>query len=129
MIDTYQLIEWFDSQVKRIDRLLEEKGYYVYHDMPELYESQLREQRYYYSMTILELTRLVNNDKHFPKIEAWEVVKKCLCIDTDSWDEYSDSFDYIRFTVASIHPLLGFSRQEIESIKKALEVKDEKVEI
>ena len=125
MIDTNQLIEWFDSQAKRIDRLLEEKSYYLYHANPELYERQLKEQKYYYGMTILLLSLLANNEKHYPKIEAWEVVKKCLCIDTDSWDEYSDSFDYIRFTVASIHPLLGFSRQEIESIKKALEVEDE----
>ena len=56
------------------------------------------------------------------ELEAWEVVKKCLSISTDSRDEYSKSFEFISFTVAGIHPLLGFDRQEIESIKKALEV-------
>lgn len=116
MIDTYQLIEWFDSQVKRIDRLLEEKGYYLYHDMPELYESQLREQRYYYSMTILELTRLANNDKHFPKIEAWEeIINHEFEIDRlDSVAEY-----WI------IHIWKPFKPEEIKKIKKALEVQDE----
>lgn len=62
------------------------------------------------------------------KLEAWEVVKNCLSISTDSWDEYSKSFEFISFTVATfagIHPLLGYNRQEIESIKKALEVEDE----
>lgn len=118
MIDTYQLIEWFDSQVKRIDRLLEEKGYYVYHDMPELYESQLREQRYYYSMTIIALTSLVNIDKHFPKIEAWEEIREYFQITNEGIS--------INFSISKLdNGYYKNGKEKYTKIKKALEVSDE----
>ena len=69
----------------------------------------------------LEMFQQIKQD-----LEAWEVIKKCLFVGTDSWDEYSkeDSFDYIGFTVDGIHPLREFTFKEIEIIKKALEVKN-----
>lgn len=110
MIDAPQLIEWFDSQVKRIDTLLEEKSYY-YHTFPELYKDQLITQRYYYSMTIMALTRLVNNDTHFPKFEAWEIVKDNTIITEN------------RCVVDRIEMYIGGKGYEI--FKKALEVEND----
>lgn len=123
MINTLQLIEWFDGQIKRIDRLLEEKSYYLYHDMPELYENQLRQQRYYYSTTIAELTRLVNNDKHFSKIEAWEAIKSYLVVKKGYVNLYEAEYRTIELKNGCIDELESEEDYEnVQKIVKALEM-------
>ena len=91
--------------------------------MPELYENQLRQQRYYYSTTIAELTRLVNNDTHFSKIEAWEAIKSYLVVKKGYVNLYEAEYRTIELKNGCIDELESEEDYEnVQKIVKALEM-------
>lgn len=108
-------LEFINQEIEHIKNVLETDAD-IFETLPIVkdYRSRLKEE--------LQTLQQIKTE-----LEAWENVKKYLVVEKNTYEEDWEEieYDYIDFVGDNIDPFHGSDFEEVETIKKALEVKYE----